>query len=196
MLHIAPIRRELLFSIDIVELFTGEAGDVKGKAKAEQHSPTQAKTEPVSPTRTQRGFSTDSDFIHPPSATKGQASTSKPKPGRLVSNQRPLEDFNALIEGEGDVFRKAIQDLGAVVKENVEASFSRQAFPLALECLKAMRKTALVYEEVDTFNESVVLLSRVQIVMDRAKTSSYLAELEAHVKAPGFKHPDFWNCEF
>jgi ATP-dependent DNA helicase 2 subunit 2 len=71
----------------------------------------------------------------------------------LISNQHPLDDFNRLIEGEGDVFRKAIQDLGAVVKENVEASFSRQAFPLAIECLKAMRSTALTYEEVETYNE-------------------------------------------
>jgi ATP-dependent DNA helicase 2 subunit 2 len=58
-----------------------------------------------------------------------------------------------LIEGEGDVFRKAIQDLGQVVKENVAASFSRQAFPLAIECLKSMRETALMYEEVETYNE-------------------------------------------
>ena len=64
-----------------------------------------------------------------------------------------MEDFHGLIEGEGDVFRKAIQDLGAVVKENVEASFSRQAFPLALDCLQAMRSTALTYEEVETYNE-------------------------------------------
>ena len=87
----------------------------------------------------------------PPSST--QTPSSKPKPGRLISNQRPLEDFHGLIEGEGDVFRKAIQDLGAVVKENVEASFSRQAFPLALDCLQAMRSTALTYEEVETYNE-------------------------------------------
>lgn len=77
----------------------------------------------------------------------------KPKHGRLISNQQPLEDFNRLIEGEGDVFRKAIQDLGAVVRENVEASFSKQAFPLAIDCLKAMRSTALTYEEVETYNE-------------------------------------------
>jgi len=87
----------------------------------------------------------------PPSMAKPHVA--KPKPGRLISNQQPLEDFNRLIEGEGDVFRKAIQDLGAVVKENVEASFSRQAFPLALDCLQAMRSTALTYEEVETYNE-------------------------------------------
>ena len=40
-----------------------------------------------------------------------------------------------------------------MVKENVEASFSRSAFPLAIECLQAMRRTALMYEEVETYNE-------------------------------------------
>lgn len=79
--------------------------------------------------------------------------TAKPKPGRLISNERPLEDFNRLVEGEGDVFRKAIQDLGTVVQENVESSFSRSAFPLAIECLQAMKKTAMTYEEVETYNE-------------------------------------------
>ena len=77
----------------------------------------------------------------------------KPKPGRLISNEHPLEDFNRLVEGEGDVFRKAIQDLGAVVKENVNSSFSRSAFPAAIECIRAMRRTALTYEEVEAYNE-------------------------------------------
>lgn len=45
-----------------------------------------------------------------------------------------------------------IKDLGAVVKENVAASFSRQAFPLALQCLERMRSIALEYEEAETFN--------------------------------------------
>jgi ATP-dependent DNA helicase 2 subunit 2 len=63
------------------------------------------------------------------------------------------------------VFRKAvsafptlatnpqIQDLGVVVKENVAASFSYAAFPLALKCLEEMRATALTYEETETYNE-------------------------------------------
>lgn len=46
-----------------------------------------------------------------------------------------------------------IQDLGAVVKENVTNSFSHSAFPLALKCLQEMRSTALTYEEVETYNE-------------------------------------------
>ncbi|ORX39724.1 SPOC like C-terminal domain-containing protein [Kockovaella imperatae] len=98
------------------------------------------------------------------------------KRGRLISNERPVEDFRRVIEGEGDVFRKAIRDLGVVIKENVAASFSRQAFPMAIECLEAMRETALVYEEVETFND-------------------YMDELEAFIVAPGFKHQDFWDSE-
>lgn len=39
------------------------------------------------------------------------------------------------------------------MKENVTDSFSRSAFPLALKCLEEMRKTALEYEEVETYNE-------------------------------------------
>jgi ATP-dependent DNA helicase 2 subunit 2 len=113
---------------------------------------------------------------------------SKPKPGRLVSNETPLEDFRALIEGESDVFRKAIQDLGQVVEENVAASFSRKAFPLAIDCLKAMRETALMYEEVETYNEWVVKFGA-QLM------SRYLNELENYVTDPGFKHKDFWDRE-
>lgn len=115
------------------------------------------KNEPVSPKNAKKtqepGPSTSQDDTKPdipPSPARA-----KPKKGRLVSNETPLEDFRRLIEGEGDVFRKAIQDLGQVVKENVESSFSRQAFPLAIDCLKAMRETSLMYEEVETYNEYV-----------------------------------------
>ena len=118
--------------------------------KNEPISPRKAKTEPTS--QRVRAESEESEVLPPPSAS-AKKSSAKPKHGRLVSNEQPLEDFNRLIEGEGDVLRKAIQDMGAVVKENVEASFSRQAFPLAIECLMAMRSTALTYEEVETYNE-------------------------------------------
>ena len=100
------------------------------------------------------GSGSDDDVLPPPDQLNKVSA--KPKPGRLISNERPLEDFNRLVEDEGDVFRKAIQDLGAVVKENVEGSFSGSAFPLAIECLQAMRRTALTYEEVETYNEWVL----------------------------------------
>ncbi|GMK57801.1 hypothetical protein CspeluHIS016_0406350 [Cutaneotrichosporon spelunceum] len=123
--------------------------DVKAKVEDEKKK-TELKSEPVSPVK------------------------ARPKPGRLVSNESPLEDYRRLVQGEGDMFRKAITDLAAVVRENVAASFSRQAFPLALECLEAMRATALTFEEVETYNAAV-------------------DELEQAVKAQGFKHPDFWD---
>ncbi|EIW69540.1 hypothetical protein M231_07455 [Tremella mesenterica] len=150
--------------IDIDELFDDPS--LSQKPKVEPATPQKLKPEPISPLQLKAK--------HNESQNQEPSPRSQPKKGRLVSNQTPLEDFNALIEGEGDVFRKAIQDLGEVVKENVTASFSRSAFPLALECLKAIRQTALTYEEVDTYNE-------------------YIEELEEYVKAPGFKHKDFWE---
>jgi len=123
----------LIFSIDIDDLFNEGV-----------------KPEPVSPHKAAPATQQESKPDIPPTPVHQKV---KPKKGRLISNETPLEDFRTLIEGEGDVFRKAIQDLGQVVKENVAASFSRQAFPLALECLKAMRETALMYEEVETYNE-------------------------------------------
>ncbi|WOO81065.1 ATP-dependent DNA helicase II subunit 2 [Vanrija pseudolonga] len=156
--------------IDIDDLFDDEPADTKPvEPKTELVSPAKPKVESsqadVKPT-----IADDPDFIAPlPAKTKP-----KPKPGRLVSNERPLEDFQALVQGEGDVFRKAIQDLGVVVRENVAASFSRQAFPLALQCLEEARSTALMYEEVETYNDVV-------------------KDLEKEVKSAGFKHPDFWD---
>lgn len=125
----------LIYSIDIDDLFNEEA--VKPEPTTPQKAAPASQQQEVKP-----------DI--PPSPVQHK---SKPKKGRLISNETPLEDFRSLIEGEGDVFRKAIQDLGQVVKENVGSSFSRQAFPLAIECLRAMRETALMYEEVETYNE-------------------------------------------
>ena len=128
--------------------------DTKGtQVKGETSTPSKPKVKdeqvsPDAPVTRARAESDGSDILPPPDVPKV-----KPKRGRLISNEQPLQDFKALIEGEGDVFRKAIQDLGAVIKENVEASFSHQAFPLAIDCLKEMRETALMYEEVETYNE-------------------------------------------
>lgn len=126
---------------------------------------------------------TDTKFItktEPHTQTPSQPTTSapipdqsKPKPGRLISNSSPIDDFNRVIQ-VGDVFRKAIQDMNEVVKENVESSFSRQNFAAAIDCLKLMRSTALGYEEVETYNDCI-------------------DSLEQTVKAKGFKHPDFWD---
>lgn len=133
----------LMDSIDIDDLFD-DPEEVKGEPSSQK-----ANAEPSTPKKGQPTQDGDAEDVQ---TTPSKPTPAKPKRGRLISNENPLDDFNRLIEGEGDVFRKAIQDLGAVVKENVEASFSRQAFPLAIDCLKAMRETALVYEEVETYN--------------------------------------------
>lgn len=131
-------------SIDIDDLFD-DGGDNIAAVKAEKSTPAKGGVAPEPESQ--------ADVKAEITSPIQNKSKPKPKKGRLVSNEAPLHDFRALIEGEGDVFRKAIQDLGQVVKENVAASFSRQAFPLAIDCLKAMRETALMYEEVETYNE-------------------------------------------
>ncbi|ORY22765.1 SPOC like C-terminal domain-containing protein [Naematelia encephala] len=159
--------------IDIDELFANPGADGK-PIKPEPVSPAKSlKREPASGKSAQRD---ELDEDGPPSPIRASTSQTqaKPKRGRVISNEQPLEDFERVVEGEGDMFRKAIQDLGVVVKENIEASFSRQAFPLALDCLKAMRTTALTYEEVETYND-------------------FVDEFESYVKDPKFKHRDFWD---
>lgn len=89
-------------SLDIDELFGAPAPSVQT---------TQIKDEPVSPAKPKREtqedvkpkLEEDPDFILP-SPTKA-----KPKPGRLISNERPLEDYNRLVQGEGDMFKKAVR---------------------------------------------------------------------------------------
>jgi ATP-dependent DNA helicase 2 subunit 2 len=132
-------------SIDIDALFDDET-------KGEPSTPSKngVKAEPPSGSKRNQTPESDNDILPPPQHTR--STPSKPKHGRLISNGHPLEDFER-ITSSGDVFRKAIQDMGAVVKENVEGSFSRSAFPLAIDCLKAMRETALEFEEVETYNE-------------------------------------------
>jgi ATP-dependent DNA helicase 2 subunit 2 len=146
-------------SIDIDDLFDEE---VKGEPSTPSKGTAKGEPSQRNSDRKPRIPDDDEDMAEAGgngSPVPAPAKPAKPKKGRLVSNEQPLEDFHRLVEGEGDVFRKAIQDLGAVVKENVEGSFSRSAFPLAIECLKAMRETALVYEEVETYNALVSLRS-------------------------------------
>lgn len=125
--------------IDIDELF-----DNPGPSKTETVSP--AKPKVTADVDKKPDFADDPDFILPPAAA------AKPKPGRLISNLKPLEDFKR-VTAAGDVFKKAIQDMGVVVRENVAASFSKQAFPGAIACLEEARATALMYEETETYNE-------------------------------------------
>lgn len=90
-------------SLDIDELFGGSRA-------IEEPSATQGdvKNEPISPAKPkieQHSQETKPKIEH---ASQEAATRPKPKPGRLVSNEQPLEDFNRLVQGEGDVFRKAV----------------------------------------------------------------------------------------
>ncbi|ODN85064.1 hypothetical protein L202_00892 [Cryptococcus amylolentus CBS 6039] len=112
----------------------------------------------------------------------------KPKPGRIISNESPIADFRRVIK-DGDVFRKAIQDMGEVVRENVAASFSRQAFPVAIECLALMRETALEYERWRRMMSKLCFCG--SVLTDGL--FRYVESLEKVVKGPGLKHLNFWQ---
>nr|XP_019013387.1 uncharacterized protein I206_01453 [Kwoniella pini CBS 10737]OCF52168.1 hypothetical protein I206_01453 [Kwoniella pini CBS 10737] len=161
--------------IDIDELFDETETKVKAESSSQATKPKRERPSPIKGSENPRFIeSDDEDMQSPPpshSANKPMSRV-KPKAGRLISNENPLEDFKTLIEGEGDVFRKAIQDLGAVVEENIQSSFSYQNYSTAIECLKEMRSTALMYEEVETYNE-------------------YLVGLEKKIK--NGKKKDFWD---
>ncbi|KAK4688057.1 ATP-dependent DNA helicase 2 subunit 2, partial [Tremellales sp. Uapishka_1] len=162
--------------IDIDALFDETEG--KDAATPVASSSKFPKEEQISPkkekARAPHFIESDDEGTPPPRAAAQKPTPNKPKHGRLISNESPLEDFNRLIEGEGDVFRKAIQDLGQVVQENIRDSFSHQGFDEAIECLKGMRSTALMYEEVETYNQ-------------------FVDELQMYVNDPKFKHRDFWK---
>lgn len=90
----------LTTSIDEDELFRepGTAPE-STQVKAEMQSPVKPK---VGSQDNKPDIENDRDFV-PTTREKP-----KPKPGRLISNQQPLIDFKRLVEGEGDVFRKAV----------------------------------------------------------------------------------------
>jgi ATP-dependent DNA helicase 2 subunit 2 len=67
----------------------------------------------------------------------------RPKPGRIISNSRPLADFKKNIDAQGDLVSKAVEDMCAVIPEIVESSFSTQRYTEALECMQALREVAL-----------------------------------------------------
>ncbi|CAE6456567.1 unnamed protein product [Rhizoctonia solani] len=98
----------------------------------------------------------------------------KPKPGRIISNSRPLADFKKYIEAQGDLVNKAVEDMCTVIPEIVDSSFSTQRYTEALECMQALREVALKEDEIDAWN-------------------NFLREFKALCKSPGFRNKDFWN---
>ncbi|KAG7096429.1 hypothetical protein E1B28_003866 [Marasmius oreades] len=98
--------------------------------------------------------------LSPPSKRPGNKPRSKKvdvdmdrgvAPGRIIGNTYPLEDFKANTE-KGDVVTKAVEDLGAVIEEVVFRPFAHRRTEEMIECMKLMRKTAMVEDEVDAWN--------------------------------------------
>jgi len=104
-------RATLTLSLDIDELFDEPA---PAPATGTQAKP-EASTQDVKPK-----LEEDADFL--PAPVKA-----KPKPGRLISNEQPLVDFKRLIEGEGDVFRKAVSGVVIAVTDRFRFRTSRSS---------------------------------------------------------------------
>ncbi|KAL4254498.1 ATP-dependent DNA helicase II subunit 2 [Abortiporus biennis] len=73
-------------------------------------------------------------------------------PGRIIGSAFPLEDFKKNI-ASGDLVTKAVQDLGAVIREIVMAPFSDRRYAEMIKCMKELRKVALEEDEIDAWNE-------------------------------------------
>ena len=63
-------------------------------------------------------------------------------PGRIVGSTRPLEDFMKNIE-RGDLVTKAVEDLGFIIQDVVTRPFAGRRHKEMVECLVALRDTAL-----------------------------------------------------
>ncbi|KAG8851859.1 ATP-dependent DNA helicase II subunit 2 [Tulasnella sp. 330] len=106
----------------------------------------------------------------PKSRTRAEADI---RPGRIIGNAFPLDDFKSNLE-RGDVVSKALQDMGDVITEIVEESFSTQRYDEALSCMKEMRNTALQEDDVGLWN-------------------TFLQAFKKKCASKGFKHKDFWD---
>ncbi|KAF8330432.1 SPOC domain-like protein [Cantharellus anzutake] len=92
---------------------------------------------------------------------------------RIIGNAYPLRDFRENT-ARGDLVTKAVSDMGEVIPEIVESSFSSQRFEEALECMRAMRDMALKEDEVDTWN-------------------GFIRTFKKQCRSSNFKHPNFWD---
>ncbi|KAG9011776.1 ATP-dependent DNA helicase II subunit 2, partial [Tulasnella sp. 427] len=73
------------------------------------------------------------------------------RPGRIIGNAFPLQDFRENLK-EGDVVSKALKDMSVVIPEIVNESFSTQRYEEAIQCMREMRKTALQEDDIDIWN--------------------------------------------
>ncbi|KAG8959142.1 ATP-dependent DNA helicase II subunit 2 [Tulasnella sp. 419] len=125
-----------------------------------------------------RGPPLPTPALSPPKG-KGKKKESRPvkdkdiRPGRIIGNADPLEDFRENLS-RGDVVSKALEDMGDVIMEIVAESFSSQRYDEAIECMKAMRQTALEEDDVEIWN-------------------GFLQEFKKKCRNRSFKNRDFWE---
>ncbi|KAH7883997.1 SPOC domain-like protein [Phlebopus sp. FC_14] len=72
-------------------------------------------------------------------------------PGRIIGNTAPLRDFRKNVV-QGDVISKAVEDLGAVVREVVGRPFAIRRKAEMIECLQVLREVCLKEDEIDAWN--------------------------------------------
>lgn len=112
------------------------------ESKPERATPKKPKPSNQLPSPTP-SFADLSIGLHSTPKPVAAASGDKPRPGRIISNSRPLTDFRKNIGSEGDLVSKAIEDMCEVIPEIVDASFSTQRYAEAIECMKELREVAL-----------------------------------------------------
>lgn len=105
---------------------------------------------------------------------KPKLNADAPRPGRIISNSRPLADFKKNVASEVDLVTKAVEDMCAIIPEVVDASFSSQRYEEALDCMKELRDVCLKEDEIDAWN-------------------NFLRKFKATCKSSDFRNKDFWK---
>ncbi|KAF8323293.1 SPOC domain-like protein [Clavulina sp. PMI_390] len=70
---------------------------------------------------------------------------------RIIGNATPLSDFQQNLE-RGDLVTQAVVGMGQVIPEIIADSFGDSRYEEAIECMKAMRRTAVEEDEVEEWN--------------------------------------------
>jgi len=110
--------------------------------------------------------------------------------GRIIGSTYPLEDFKANI-ARGDVVTKAVEDLGAVIKEIVLRPFASRRAEEMIQCMRELRRVCLEEDEIDAWNVFLRVLREACLdgkpgnndfwsrVKDEGRTLSLISETEA-----------------
>ncbi|KAI6153115.1 SPOC domain-like protein [Pisolithus tinctorius] len=87
-----------------------------------------------------------------PTASPGPELDPQRAPGRIIGNTFPLKDFRTNLS-RGDVVTKAVEDMGAVIREIVGRPFAWRRKDEMIECLRVLRDTCLREDEIDAWND-------------------------------------------